>query len=79
MLSSPRVLVLCFRTTRRRAIHTWFMRFPLTVLFVDHLGQIVDQVYRKPWSIYTPNRPAQYIVEIPGRIATKRGDRVTFK
>ncbi len=64
----------------RCCIHTFFMRFPIDVLFVRE-GEVVDLVEGlKPWRFYVPKEPAEIIVELPeGTLestGTEVGDRV---
>ncbi len=64
----------------RCCIHTFFMRFPIDVLFVRE-GEVVDLVEGlKPWRFYVPDEPAEIIVELPeGTVestGTEVGDRI---
>jgi uncharacterized membrane protein (UPF0127 family) len=68
------VLVPCF------AIHTWRMRFPIDVLFVDSQGQVVKTRERMPaWRVAAA--PGAYaVIELAaGQIArtgTQKGDEL---
>lgn len=80
MFSAPRALVLCFRFPAKRGIHTGFVLFPLTALFLDGQRQIVEIAHLKPFSVYISKKKAQYVVELPGKVRSCRvGDRVRFK
>lgn len=80
MFARRRSMVLCFATEKRRSIHTWFVFFPLTVLFLNHQQRIVEIAHLNPFSVYIPKVKAQYIVELPGAVLGCRvGDRVRFK
>ena len=46
------------------AIHMFFMRFPLDIVFADSEKKIVDMVSIDPWKTYTPNAPSKYVIEL---------------
>lgn len=63
------------------AIHMFFMRFSIGVVWLDAAGQVVDKVFAKPWRpMYAPKSPAQYYLEanpdVLERVAV--GDRLRF-
>jgi len=64
------------------SIHMFFMRIPLDFIFLDAEKRVVDLATLKPWQIYTPRKPARYIIELPiGSIkdsGTKIGDIIKF-
>ncbi len=46
------------------AIHMLFVNFDLGVIWVNSQGQVVDQTVARPWRLsYTPQAPAQYVIE----------------
>ena len=46
------------------AIHMFFMRFSIGVVWLDANGKVVDKQLAKPWRpAYTPAAPAQYYIE----------------
>ena len=64
------------------AVHTWFMRFPIDLAFVDKQGRIVKIcVAVKPWRIAAALR-AYAVVELPAgslaRCDTVAGDRLVI-
>ncbi|MEW6010157.1 MAG: DUF192 domain-containing protein [Euryarchaeota archaeon] len=71
------------RGKRGSAIHMFFMRMPLDVIFADKNKQVVDMVSLEPWKTYTPKAPARYVIELEKGILEKtkvsRGDRLEFK
>jgi uncharacterized protein len=78
-------LILKFSSERGRrgsAIHMFFMRVPLDVIFTDSNKKVVDIVTLKPWDTYTPKNPVQYVIEmILGTINssnTEIGDYLEF-
>jgi uncharacterized membrane protein (UPF0127 family) len=47
------------------SIHMMFMRYDITVLWLDKDKVLVDKVLAKKWMMYyAPKTPAQYILEI---------------
>lgn len=46
------------------AIHMFFMRFSIGVVWLNRDGQVVDMTLAKPWRpAYAPRVPAQYFIE----------------
>ncbi len=64
------------------AIHMFFMRIPLDVIFLDYEKKVLDQVSLKPWQTYTPKKAARYVVELnEGNLIsseTEIGDMLDF-
>jgi uncharacterized membrane protein (UPF0127 family) len=44
-------------------IHMFGVFFSLGVIWLDAEKRVVDHTVASPWRIYTPNTPAQYILE----------------
>jgi len=60
-------LILKLPTSRSRsgsAIHMFFVRFPLDIIFTDSEKNVVDTVSIDPWKTYTPKKPAKYVIEM---------------
>ncbi len=70
------------RGRRGSAIHMFFMRVPLDVIFVDDKKKVVDIVALKPWQMYMPRTAASYVIELQeGKIKdsnTEIGDILEF-
>lgn len=63
------------------AIHMFFMRFSIGVVWMDASGTVVDKQYAKPWRpAYTPRSPAQFYLEANPTVLdrVKVGDRLRF-
>lgn len=65
------------------SIHTFFMRFPIDVAFVDSSGVIVRQIENmKPWRMSGIYFRARRVVEFPAGLleatATREGDMLRF-
>lgn len=78
-------LILKLPNTRTRAgsaIHMFFVRFPLDIIFTDNDKKVVDTISIDPWKTYTPKKPARYVIELEkGMIATSKteiGDILDF-
>ncbi len=52
------------RSRHGSAIHMFFMRFPLDIIFADEKRMVVDMVSIAPWKTYTPIAPAKYVIEL---------------
>jgi len=78
-------LILKLPSARSRsgsAIHMFFVRFPLDIIFADSDRNVVDTVSIDPWKTYTPKKPAKYVIEMgKGTIKTSKtevGDKLEF-
>ncbi len=83
-LSPDEGLLLVGRRDSRLAssIHMLFVRFALTVVWINSQMQVVDKVLAKPWRpAYFPKQPARYVLEIhPARWEDYQvGDTVQFQ
>ena len=64
------------------AIHMFFVKMDLGVIWLDSSQKIVDIQLAKSWQpMYTPQFPAKYILEIhPQRLPEfKIGDQLSFE
>jgi len=66
------------------SIHTFFMRFPIDVLFVDRGGRVVRRLEAmKPWRVSGIYFQAQKVIELPTGVlaatSTREGDVLTFR
>ena len=60
----PKVPVLI--TLNGQGIHTWFVFYPIDCVFLDVNGIALEKKFRiRPFSTYTPRRPASFVVEFP--------------
>ena len=76
--------ILAFKRENTAAIHTFFVKHYLDVLFLNDHWEVVDLVEGlMPRSTYTPKHKAMFVVELPeGSIAkskTARGDVINFR
>ncbi|KXB01714.1 hypothetical protein AKJ44_02190 [candidate division MSBL1 archaeon SCGC-AAA261F17] len=67
---SGQALVFPFSKPKRYSIHTFFMRFPIDLLYLDQELEVIES--RKelsPWKIHKSGEEASILVELPpGRI-----------
>ncbi|AMM54105.1 DUF192 domain-containing protein [Pyrococcus kukulkanii] len=69
------IFVLPMETRINASIHGFFMREAIDVIFLDSKRKIVDLAVLRPWHLYTPKRPAKYIIEGPkGMIQTLKAE-----
>ena len=62
-----------FHFSDRHGIWMLFMRFPISIYFLDSDGKTIDAVNKAmplnifnpaTWKIYRPNKPCRYVVEV---------------
>ncbi len=53
------------------SIHTWFMRFPIDVVFLDAEGRVLRVVERmRPWRLVSVRR-ARAVIELAAGVAAR--------
>lgn len=58
-----------------KGIHTWFMKYPIDVVYVDATDTVIDiETQIAPWRLCKPRRKASYVIEL--RAGTATPDRV---
>lgn len=73
MFSEEKTALFTFKKPQRVAIQTWFMRYPLTLIFLNKRKEVVEiKKNVKPWSYHTPKNNAEYLIEIPNKKQTQR-------
>jgi hypothetical protein len=74
-LEGALVLTLPRETRVGASIHTFFMRFPIDVLFLDEERRVVDTAFNvRPWTFnVTPRSPVRYVVEFEAGNMKKPG------
>lgn len=66
-----------------KAIHTWFMRFPIDVVFLDEQGEVVGiEEKLAPWRLSRVYHNARCVLELPAGTVrdsqTRVGDKVRW-
>lgn len=67
MFSRPKRLLFVFNRERQIAIHTWFVFFPITLVFLNKSKQVTEIKGMKPWTIYRSKTAAAYMIEMPNK------------
>ena len=64
-LSKDKGLLIRFSPTlKSKTIHSFFMRFPLDLIFINEEKKIVEITSLKPWKIYNPKQPCVMVLEV---------------
>ena len=76
-------MILKFGRDTAVSLHTFFVFFPIDVVFVGGTGKVAEMVERMaPFTTYTAKRKVKYVVELPAgairQSRTKVGDRIAF-
>jgi len=53
-----------FKVRGRSGIHTWFMSFPIVVLFLDKDSKVIEKVKLNPFESYKPKREYESFIEL---------------
>ncbi|NJE01026.1 DUF192 domain-containing protein [Thermococcus sp. JdF3] len=76
------VFVLPTETRANASIHMFFMLSDIDVIWLDSTRRVVDFKTARKWRLYTPRKPAKYIIEGPvGIIKTldvEEGDLISW-
>jgi len=70
---------LVFRVGGRipEAVHTFFLTFPVDLVFTDETMRITEiRTHLLPWRVYLPKTRPAYLVELPAGKSAKAGLRV---
>ncbi|NOZ27472.1 MAG: DUF192 domain-containing protein [Chloroflexi bacterium] len=60
-----------------KGIHTWFMSYPIDVIYVDGQDQVLDlDPAVPPWRLGRPRRRARYVIELPASTIQRTGTQV---
>jgi len=78
MFSHKKTIVFEFKNERKVSLHTFFVFFPITVLFLNSEKKIVEHTVMKPFRFYFPTHKSKYIVELPFETQKKIGEKVRF-
>lgn len=76
-------LLIRFASSWACSIHTFFMRFPIDLVFLDGAGRVVDLKTLRPWRLYSPRQGCASVLEIPagraGAMGIKVGEVLDFR
>ncbi len=67
-----------------KGVHTWFMSYPIDVIYVDSTDRVVDiDEAMRPWRLGRPRPRARYVIELPAgtvqRTGTQVGDQLALE
>ncbi len=65
--------------TQCKQVHTFFMRFPIDVLFLDKSKKVIGKETLKPWRVSKIHFKADSVIEIQAGLAEKLGIKVGDK
>ena len=76
-------LVFFFKRPSSMELHTWFVFYPIDVLFLDEKCKVMEMKENfKPFTFYKVKNKAQYFIEVPKgtikKTKTKIGDKISF-
>ena|SRR3989338_4626406 len=67
MFSKKKTALFRFKKPRRVAIHTWFMRYPLLLIFLNKKRVVVEiKDNMLPWAYYQSKNDIDCFIELPG-------------
>jgi hypothetical protein len=79
-LKKDRGLLIRFSPTlKSRTIHTFFMRFPIDLIFIDDENVVVELTELKPWRVYNPKTSGSSVLEVSAGIISEKGIKVGDK
>ena len=76
MFSRKKNLLFIFKIKSRQFIHTFFVFFPITIIFLDEAYNVLEYKYIYPFQIYPTQNKAKYIIEIPKKL--ENVNKVTY-
>ena len=67
-------MLLSFGRTANHAIHMWFVRLPLDVIFIKEDGTIARIHRAAPWGLpFAAGSPVRYVLEVNGGFCRRNG------
>lgn len=69
MLKSPKnklgLLIEYSPLISSRTIHSYFMRFPIVLIFIDEGKRVTEIRNLDPWGVCSPKKPCRWVLEVP--------------
>ena len=84
MFSKPTqsAMILKFGREMPISLHTYFVFYPIDILFVDSRLRVVETAIMQPFAFYSAKKKASCVVELPAgtikKTKTKVGDKLAF-
>jgi len=63
---------------KRPRLHSFFMFFPIELVFVDERHEVVEKAVLRPWGVYKPVHESRYVLELEEGKNAELGDRLDF-
>ncbi|MGN1362741.1 MAG: DUF192 domain-containing protein [Methanobrevibacter sp.] len=60
-------------------IHSFFMRIPIDIIFIDNENKIFEICSLKPWKFYKPKKESKYILELEYGFIKKNNIKIGSK
>lgn len=78
-----KALIFIFKKERRISLHSFFVFYPIDILFLDSKKKVVEiKENFLPFNIYIPKKKSKFIIELPAGTIKKSGtkirDTITF-
>ncbi|WP_297514751.1 DUF192 domain-containing protein [Thermococcus sp.] len=77
------IFVLPVESRLNASIHMLFMLSDIDVIWLDSTKRVVDFRRAKKWRVYSPKKPAKYIIEGPvgliGSLEVEEGDLISWQ
>ena len=76
-------LIFIYEKEKKVSLHMIFVFFPIDILYLDEKKKVIEiKENFKPFTFYTPEKKANYILELPENIIKKTkteiGDTLSF-
>ncbi len=67
------------RYAGRGGVHSFFMRFPIDLYYLDETLKVVESARLEPWRVHIPRRRCSYVLEVSaGTLKLRAGERLTL-
>ena len=77
MFSQPKNLLFVFEKEDIIPLHTFFVFFPIDIVYLDKNKKVVEKTCMKPFAYYKPKNKAKYVIEFGKSI--KQNIRISDK
>ena len=75
--SEPQEMLFVFDKPEKHSFHTWFMRFPIDMMFLDENKRPVEiRENVRPWHFVKSKSKSTYVLELPAGTARKEINRI---
>ena len=80
MFSKPKNLLFVFEKEDIIPLHTFFVFYPIDVVYLDKNKKVVEKAHMKPFTYYKPKNKSKYVVEFGKGLKQNLsiGNKLTF-